>query len=175
MGDGGDVTALGTTRESIRQSAVGRLLGSTGDEHVIGLRHEHTGFGEVADRSSSQRPVTANDVFDLRHHLATMSASTQELFELLQEGILGLGDDVTERFLKQYIGYRRLKNFCEVVGQRQRLRVFIDGPVIDSSCIGVDVSSKGHLGTGGLMVEISSLDDIAGAMELIRQAYSLQW
>ena len=43
--------------------------------------------------------------------------------------IMNLGDDVTERFMNQYIGYRRLKNFSEIVGLKRKLNVFIDGPV----------------------------------------------
>ena len=76
--------------------------------------------------------------------------------------------------MNQYIGYRRLKNFCEVVGQRGKLNVFIDGPVTDSHGIGEDMTNKGHWGTGNLRVEVSSEDDIAPVLDLIRQAYALQ-
>ena len=100
------------------------------------------------------------DTYDLQHHLAKMSPTTQALFALLKEGIFDLGDDVTERFMNQYIGYRRLKNFCEVVGQRGKLNVFIDGPILNMFAIGEDMTNKGHWGTGNLRVEVSSEDDI---------------
>ena len=103
-----------------------------------------------------------------------MSPTTQALFELLRESIIDLGDDVTERFMNQYIGYRRLKNFCEVVGQRSKLNVFIDGPVDDAEGIGADMTNNGHWGTGNLRVEVSSEDDIAPVVRLIAQAYGLQ-
>jgi len=121
-----------------------------------------------------EAPTTAKDTYDLEHHLSKMSPTTQALFELLKEGIFDLGDDVTERFMNQYIGYRRLKNFCEVVGQRGKLNVFIDGPITDKYGIGVDMSTKGHWGTGDLRVEVSSEDDIAPVLGLIEQAYALQ-
>jgi hypothetical protein len=49
--------------------------------------------------------------FDLQHHTAKMSDTTKALFETLRDQITALGDDVTERFMNQYVGYRRLKNF----------------------------------------------------------------
>jgi predicted transport protein len=123
----------------------------------------------------SHEPLTTGkDTYDLKHHLLKMSPTTQALFELLKEGILDLGDDVTERFMNQYIGYRRLKNFCEVVGLRSKLNVFIDGPIIDEHGIGEDMTNKGHWGTGNLRTEVASEDDIAPVMDLIAQAYALQ-
>jgi predicted transport protein len=119
-------------------------------------------------------PTTAKDTYDIEHHLSKMSPTTQALFELLKEGIVDLGDNVTERFMNQYVGYRRLKNFCEVVGQRRKLNVFIDGPIVDKYGIGVDMTNTGHWGTGDLRVEVSSEDDIAPVLDLIGQAYALQ-
>jgi predicted transport protein len=91
---------------------------------------------------------------------------------------MGLGDDVTERFMNQYIGYRRLKNFCEIVGMRSKLNVFIDGPVTDPDGIGENVSKIGHWGTGNLRVNVATEDDIERVFPLIEQvfeqAYQLQ-
>lgn len=122
-----------------------------------------------ADKTKPSRPT-----YDLQHHLPKMSETTQALFELLRDQIMGLGDDVTERFMNQYIGYRRLKNFCEVVGLRSKLNLFIDGPVIDSQGIGDDVSGIGHWGTGNLRVNVATEDDVERAFPLIEQAYQLQ-
>ena len=103
-----------------------------------------------------------------------MSDTTQALFELLRDQIMGLGDDVTERFINQYIGYRRLKNFCEIVGMRSKLDLFIDGTVIDSQGLGEDVSGIGHWGTGNLRVNVATEDDVERAFPLIEHAYQLQ-
>ena len=116
----------------------------------------------------------AKPQYDLAHHTAKMSETTEALFELLREAVLDLGDDVTERFMNQYIGYRRLKNFCEVVGKRSKLNVFIDGPVEDALSIGEDVSGIGHWGTGHLRVSVASEKDVTAVLPLITQAYFLQ-
>lgn len=112
--------------------------------------------------------------FDLNHHLVKMSPTTQMLFKTLQEEVMNLGDDVTERCMNQYVGYRRLKNFTEIVGLKSKLNVFIDGPIDDPRGLSEDVSTIGHWGTGNRRAVVASEDDIAEVMPLIAQAYALQ-
>lgn len=112
--------------------------------------------------------------FNLNHHLAKMGPNSQALFDQLRQQILALGDDVTERFMNQYIGYRRLKNFAEVVGLKGSLNIFIDGPIKDTEGVGDDVSNIGHWGTGDLRVKVSNEEDLETCLTLIKQAYELQ-
>lgn len=143
------------------------------------LRIERMDAEEVTTTSKAKRgPSTKQPKksagFDLDHHLAKMSPDSKALFEQVSEQILALGDDVTERFMNQYIGYRRLKNFAEVVAQKKGLNIFIDGPVDDTENIGEDVSNIGHWGTGDLRVKVSNDDDLKKCLILIRQAYEVQ-
>lgn len=124
---------------------------------------------ETATKSNSKKAE-----YDLAHHVAKMSDSTQVLFESLRDAVMALGDDVTERFMNQYVGYRRLKNFCEVVGLRSKLNVFIDGPISDPEGVAEDVSSIGHWGTGHMRATVASEADVQRVMPLIEQAYKLQ-
>lgn len=118
-------------------------------------------------------PEDLGQDYDLEHHLSKMSGKSMALFRRLREGILGL-EGVSEEFLNQYIGYRREKNFAEVVGQKKGLLVFIDGPVHDPSGLGEDVSNIGHWGTGDLRMKITTDADVEAAMPLIEQAHALQ-
>jgi predicted transport protein len=120
------------------------------------------------------KPAKVASEFDLDFHFAKLSDATRPVFDLLRDNILALGDDVTERYMKQYVGYRRLKNFCEIVGLRNKLNVFIDGPIHDPDGIGEDVSGIGHWGTGNVRVTVASDDDVKRVMPLIEQAYKLQ-
>ena len=97
-----------------------------------------------------------------------MSPTTQALFALLREAIVDLGDDVTERFMKQYVGYRRLKNFCEVVGQKAKLVVYIDGAVDDPLGACTDVSNVGHWGTGNFHTTVATEEDVAAVVQTNR-------
>jgi predicted transport protein len=112
--------------------------------------------------------------YDLAHHLVKMSPTTQALFELLREEVMNLGEDVSERYMNQYVGYRRLKNFVEIVGLRSKLNVFIDGPISDPTGLCEDVSGIGHWGTGHSRATVATEDDITALLPLIAQAYKLQ-
>lgn len=132
--------------------------------------------GRATTRKASVPKKTKGEraAHDLAHHTAKMSTTTQALFELLRDAIMDLGDDVTERFMNQYVGYRRLKNFCEVVGLRSKLNVLIDGPIDDPMGICEDVSQKGRWGTGNRRATVASADDVTAVLPLIAQAYALQ-
>jgi predicted transport protein len=123
---------------------------------------------------TATKPKAKGAGYDLDHHLKKMSPTTQALFELLRDQIMDLGEDVSERFMNQYIGYRRLKNFTEIVGLKSKLNVFIDGPVDDPTGICEDVSSIGHWGTGHLRATVASEDDVIAVLPIISQAYALQ-
>ena len=121
--------------------------------------------------TATTRPKRRRGVgFDPQHHTAKMSDTTQALFETSREQISALGEDVTERFMNQYVGYRRLKHFVEIVGQRRKLNLFLDGPVDDPEGLTEDVSSIGTWGTGNLRVSVTSDDDIDRVMPLIKPA-----
>lgn len=133
---------------------------------------------ETATRAKPKKTSTKKGArpkgFTLEHHLAKMSKDSKALFESLREQILVLGDDVSERFMNQYVGYRRQKNFVEIVGQKKGLNVFIDGPVVDDAGLGEDVSNVGHWGTGNLRVKVADMSDVDKVFGLIKQAYELQ-
>lgn len=141
------------------------------------LRVERLDTEETSTKEKKVKPksskVLAGSGYSLEDHLAKMDSS-EEMFDALRNEIMSLGSDITERFMKQYIGYRRLKNFCEVVAKRNKLNVFIDGPVEDPLGIGEDYSQIGHWGTGNTRVIVESLDDIPKVMSLVAQTYKLQ-
>lgn len=124
--------------------------------------------------AAAKKRRTDGTAYDLDHHLNKMGGEAQRLFRLLREEILALGDDVDERYMNQYVGYRRLRNFIEIVGLKSKLNLFIDGPVSDPHAIGQDVSDIGHWGTGNLRVQVTSDADVEQVMPIIRQAYQLQ-
>lgn len=137
------------------------------------VERDEPSAGKLKSSRSAKKTRPASG-FTLEHHLAKMSDESKEIFEALREQILALGDDVTEKFMNQYVGYRRQKNFVEIVGQRKGVNVFIDGPVQDLGPLGEDVSNIGHWGTGNLRVKVDETTKLSEVMSLIQQAYDLQ-
>lgn len=132
------------------------------------------GPAKPGKKSKSSGTARAAQTFDLDDHTSKMGDDIRKLFDQLREHILVLGEDVSERFMKQYVGYQRQKNFTEIVGLKGSLNVFIDGPIDDSEGVGEDVSNIGHWGTGNLRVKISTDEDVEKVIPLIEQAYKLQ-
>lgn len=97
-----------------------------------------------------------------------------ELVASLEGHILSLGDDVQRKELKLYAAFKRLKNFATLVPQKNRLLLYLHldpTKVVPMPVNGLDVSQKGHWGTGDLELSLSSQADLDAAKPLILVAY----
>ncbi|MFW6027906.1 MAG: DUF5655 domain-containing protein [bacterium] len=108
-----------------------------------------------------------------------MSDAGSELANLysdVEAFLLGLGDDVSKKTLKNYFAFRRIKNFAciEVKTSLDVVRVYLK---INPDAIELedgftrDVRNVGHFGTGDLEVTLKSHDDLERAKPLIVQSY----
>lgn len=90
--------------------------------------------------------------------------------------IEALGDDVQSKALKNYIAFKRLRNFTcvEVHPQSRNILIFVkvnpDQITLEPGFTR-DVRNIGHFGTGDLEITIRSDDDLKKAGDLIRQSY----
>ena len=155
------------------KDAKGRTLREI-EEAIQPLRTEDRPRWEVPADRTKQLRRRVQRAYSLEDHRAKMGPGSLRLFEDLRAAILALGDDVAEKVMRHYVAYGRLRNFCEIVGKRSKLDVFIDGPVVDSRGLGQHYSQIGHWGTGDLRVEVRDQMQLAGVLELIEQAYRLQ-
>jgi predicted transport protein len=100
----------------------------------------------------------------------------QDRFEALKAFLLNLGDDVQMKQLKNYIAFRRLKNFAcaEVHSQKGEILVYAK---VDPNTIMLepeftrDASKFGHAGTGSLEIRVRSDADLEKAKPLILRSY----
>ena len=105
------------------------------------------------------------------------SPALKEVFGALDTLMTSLGDDVTQKELKYYYAYRRIKNFACVEVHPQggqllvNLKVNPDDVHLEEGFTR-DVRNVGHLGTGDLEVRISSFADLERAKPLIEQSYA---
>lgn len=97
-------------------------------------------------------------------------------FEALEAFVESLGDDIQKKVLKNYIAYKRIKNFIciEVHPNSQDLRLYLK---VNPSKIKLekgfsrDVTNIGHWGTGDLELTINSDEDLEKAKPYITQSY----
>lgn len=109
--------------------------------------------------------------FDQFKHL---NGEMLELFEALRKRILNLDASVREEIKKHYIAYKTTTNFVDIEPQKARLKVWLNmhiDELNDPKELSNDVSDKGQLGNGYIVIGISSYDEIEYMMFLIRQAF----
>jgi predicted transport protein len=106
--------------------------------------------------------------------IVEMDQPLRDLWEELRAFILGLGGDVTEKQLKLYVAFRRIKNFVTAVVQKKGLSLYLR---IDPESMQIDegftrdMRGKGHWGTGDLEVWITDKVSLKKAEPLIVRAY----
>ena len=98
------------------------------------------------------------------------------LYSDVETYMLGLGDDVTKKVLKNYFAFRRIKNFAcvEVKTTLDVVRLYLKiGPDSIELEDGFtrDVRNVGHFGTGDLEVTLNSHEDLERAKPLIIRSY----
>lgn len=109
-------------------------------------------------------------------HLDKAPQDLKDLHEQLRLAIEAIGDDITQKWNKYYLTFRRLKNFAsiEVYSQAKKLLVFVK---VDPASITLedgfsrDVSNIGHMGTGNLELTITSAETLTKALPLIQASY----
>ena len=109
-------------------------------------------------------------------YLEQAPASLHDLFGEVDAFATALGDDVSQKTLKYYIAYRRLKNFLcvEVHPQSGELLLFVKVDPDSVELVGGftrDVRQIGHFGTGDLEIRVKDADRLSKALPLIQRSY----
>ena len=121
-----------------------------------------------------QAIATNNDRVTASLAVERLDQEHRALYEQLRTFLLGLGDDVQERILKQYVAFRTLRNIATVVVRSRTLEVYLP---LDPTAVDLeegftrDVREIGHHGTGSLEVSIGSADSLQRAKPLLVRSY----
>lgn len=110
------------------------------------------------------------------YRIANASPALRDLYEAVSSYLMSLGDDVQVKELKQYIAFKRIKNFAcvEVYPQANVVTCFLK---VDPTTVTLeagftrDMRQVGHYGTGDLGVTLRTFDDFARAQSLFQRAY----
>lgn len=113
---------------------------------------------------------------DSKQYLSQSPPALKDRYETLRSFIEALGDDIQTKQLKNYIAFRRLKNFAciEVRPQMETILVYVK---LDPKAMRLepeftrDVEKIGHYGTGDLEIRIKTDPDLERAKPLIAKSY----
>ena len=123
--------------------------------------------------------VVARDPYQsqrIGYRLGNAWKDLRDLYEAVSSYLTGLGDDVQVKELKQYMAFKRIKNFAcvEVYPQSGTVTVFLkiapDTVALEKGFTR-DVRTIGHYGTGDLEVVLRTFDDFAKAQPLMQRSY----
>lgn len=131
--------------------------------------HEATDTSDTGTSASKQYKTVSE-------YLAQASPDLQDLYASVESYLLGLGDDVSRKVLKNYFAFRRIRNFAcvEVHTRASKLLAFVK---VDPDSIELengftrDVRNIGHFGTGDLEITIASPADLERAQPLLEASY----
>lgn len=109
-------------------------------------------------------------------YLESAPDDVKALYQVVEDLLLSLGDDVDKKVLKFYVAFKRIKNFAcvEVRNQGHSVIVYLKCSLTPENLIEGftrDVSNIGHLGTGDLEVTIRHADDIERARHFFEMSY----
>lgn len=113
----------------------------------------------------------------ISEHLTEAPQELLDLYHLISDFLLALGDDVEAKTTAYYIAFRRIKNFAsvELRNQARKLLVYVK---VDPASIQLEegftrnVKSIGHFGTGDLEITITNLADFEKAKPLLEASYN---
>jgi predicted transport protein len=137
----------------------------------------------VPEAPSTSATATTEEVHEdpylssrIEYKLGRADAALRDLFEAVRQYLIGLGDDVQVKELKNYIAFKRLKNFAcaEIYPQVKVVTLYLrlDPAKVElEEGFSRDVTRIGHFGTGNLELELKTMDDFAKAQPLLRRAY----
>jgi len=116
--------------------------------------------------------------YSIEDHAQLIEGSpARTLFEAFRKEVLSLDPCVNEEFLKHYVAYKAETNFVDAVPQKDRLRLSLNmhfHELQDPRALAKDVTNVGRWGNGDVEVGLSSLDELAYVMGLVRQAFEKQ-
>lgn len=110
------------------------------------------------------------------YRLSQSSSELRDIFDATYQFLVGLGDDVQVKELKQYTAFKRIKNFTclQIYPQARSIAAYVR---LDPSTVELeenfsrDVTNIGHHGTGDLEIMLRSMADFERAQPLLRRAY----
>lgn len=120
-------------------------------------------------KSSAKYKTNSESLGDAKEEL-------QNLYSDVTTYLLSLGDDVSQKTLRYYFAFKRIKNFAclEIKPTLDVIKLFLKvNPDTVSLKEGFtrDVRNIGHFGTGDLEVTLRDLSDLENAKPLIEKSY----
>lgn len=117
-----------------------------------------------------------NNSYVSKKNIKELTQELKSLYEEIKYYILSLGDDITEKELKHYIAFRKIKNIiCVETTYKDKiiLRLRLETSIFPFEAgFSRNTTGIGHLGTGDVELTIRNSNDFEKAKPFIMQVYN---
>lgn len=121
-----------------------------------------------------EKKLSEKDNYDWESRIQKLPKEKQELYFSIRDYILSKGDDISENSLKNYIAFKRVKNFVCMLPYKNKISLYLklnpSEEVLVEDFVR-DVRTVGHWGTGDLEIIIQSKEDYEKAKIYLDRAY----
>ena len=124
------------------------------------------------DNSTKHKYKTVED------YLEDANNELKNRYYILKDFIMSLGDDVQEKKLKNYFGFKRIKNFAciEIHPKTDAVLVYTKANIKDVEIkegFTRDVTDIGHYGTGNLEIKFTDMKQLDEVQKYILKSYEM--
>lgn len=124
------------------------------------------------DNSTKHKYKTVED------YLENANNELKNRYYILKDFIMSLGDDVQEKKLKNYFGFKRIKNFAciEIHPKTDAVLVYTKANIKDVEIkegFTRDVTDIGHYGTGNLEIKFTDMKQLDEVQKHILKSYEM--
>lgn len=113
-------------------------------------------------------------VYTEEDHLNGVPDEIKELYQKFKEAILNVGDNITVKPTKWYIGFVAKTNISDIRIQKKALKIWLNlriGELDDPKNLARDVSNIGHWGNGDYEIQVRDEENLEYIISLIKQSY----
>ncbi|MGB3849318.1 MAG: DUF5655 domain-containing protein [Tunicatimonas sp.] len=145
---------------------------------TISYNHVRTAGAQESIKTISRQDETVEKVtkeikvYTEEEHLAIATEAVKELYEILKNSILDLGD-LEVRPRKKHIGFVSGSNVVDLSVQKNALKLWLNlkqGELKDPLQLARDVSSIGHWGNGDYELAIRTDEELNYVLGLVKQS-----
>ncbi|MBC6002670.1 DUF91 domain-containing protein [Paeniclostridium sp. NSJ-45] len=124
------------------------------------------------DNSTKYKYKTVED------YLEDANSELKNRYYILKDFIMSLGDDVQEKKLKNYFGFKRIKNFAcvEIHPKSDLVLIYTKANLNDIKLVNGftrDVTNIGHYGTGNLEIRFTDMKQLDEVQKYILKSYEM--
>jgi len=131
----------------------------------------------VSKKSETVNKITKEvKVYTEEEHLKICNPEIKELYFKFKELVLGIGDDIIVKPMKQYIAFKVKTNITDIVPHKTKLSVYLNlhfGKLDDPKNISRNVMDIGHWGNGDYRVNLISFEELEYVAAMVRQSYNI--